>query len=560
MADLARHVLRLLDADEAEPDAALLARFIAGRDEAAFAALVRRHGPMVLGVCRRVLRHRQDAEDAFQATFLVLARRASSVRRRGMLGSWLYGVAYRTALAARRLAAARKVREDRAGAMREAERTAPDDSPQPDLAEALDRELAALPDVYRAAVVACHLEGLSRREAAARLGWPEGTLSTRLSRARALLARRLSRFGLAVNGVGFGSLVAPEAVAVEVVETTARFGVLVAAGEAAVAAPVAALVEGTMKAMLAAKLKGVVAAGVAGAALLVTTAAGWRAESVADDRKAADPPVGKKADAPRNPVKDRIAELEKERDELRGQVADLKDRLLKSEADQKKALSAARLRAAEAAEALDRAARERDAARPAPPAAGNPDQERADLRKELTDVKDRLAEMEKQQKAVMDELKKVARAAAPAPAPVVPGLELLTPPALDPPAPVRASNTPPPVVSFAPDPVPPARPVLPAPGVTAPRENVPEAKPTVRVYAVPELAAEAGEGEALAKVVRATVAPQSWTGDAGIEYLPGPKLLVVRQTKAGQEEVEELLKVLKVHAESERRKETERGK
>src|ERR687889_224493 len=98
MPDLARHVLRLLAAADAEPDAALLARFVAGRDGEAFAALARRHGPMVLAVCRRVLRHRQDAEDAFQATFLVLARKARSIVRRDALGSWLYGVAHRVAL------------------------------------------------------------------------------------------------------------------------------------------------------------------------------------------------------------------------------------------------------------------------------------------------------------------------------------------------------------------------------------------------------------------------------------------------------------------------------
>jgi RNA polymerase sigma factor (sigma-70 family) len=179
-----------------EPDADLLAWFIADRDAEAFAHLVGRHGLMVLAVCRQVLGCAHDAEDAFQATFLVLARRAGAVGRRPLLANWLYGVAYRTALEARRAAAARRAKEQRATAMRDT--TVVPDSSEPDLHEVFDRELAALPEVYRAAVVVCDLEGLSRSEAAERLGWTEGTLSGRLARARALLARRLAGYGLAV--------------------------------------------------------------------------------------------------------------------------------------------------------------------------------------------------------------------------------------------------------------------------------------------------------------------------------------------------------------------------
>ena len=160
-----RHLLRQADPST---DAELIARFIAERDADAFSLLVRRHGPMVHGVCRRILRNAADADDAFQATFLLLARRAPSLRRQRLVGNWLYGVAYRTALEARRAAAVRRARERRAAEMKTSA-PAIEDAP-PDLRQVLDRELAALPDVYRAAVVLCDLEGLSRKDAAERLG------------------------------------------------------------------------------------------------------------------------------------------------------------------------------------------------------------------------------------------------------------------------------------------------------------------------------------------------------------------------------------------------------
>src|SRR4051812_35823300 len=145
---LARHFGGLLAPPDEGADADLLARFLADRDEAAFARLVRRHGPMVLGVCRRVLGDAHAADDAFQATFLVLARRAASVRKQSSLGSWLYGVASRGAQDARRSALRRRSKEMRAAAMR-TEAVTPD-APT-DLPDLLDRELALLPEHYRAA-------------------------------------------------------------------------------------------------------------------------------------------------------------------------------------------------------------------------------------------------------------------------------------------------------------------------------------------------------------------------------------------------------------------------
>jgi RNA polymerase sigma factor (sigma-70 family) len=185
------------------PDARLLEVFLArtGDDaEAAFEAQVHRHGPMVLGVCRRMLRGSHDWEDAFQATFLVLARRAGSIGRREKLANWLYGVAIRTAKEARRRAARRRPMERRMMDVSriESEPTAED---RDELLAVLDEELNGLPQRYRAALMACELEGKSRREAARQLGIPEGTLSTHLARGRKLLRERLQRRGVSL-GVG----------------------------------------------------------------------------------------------------------------------------------------------------------------------------------------------------------------------------------------------------------------------------------------------------------------------------------------------------------------------
>ncbi|HWY86616.1 MAG TPA: sigma-70 family RNA polymerase sigma factor, partial [Gemmataceae bacterium] len=174
-------------------DAELLGMFLCRRDDAAFEALVRRHGPMVMGVCRRILSNLADAEDAFQATFVVLVRKASSVVPRATVGNWLYGVAYRTALAARRANVRRASKEKKV-------RDMPHPEPGPeatwqDLQPFLDEELSNLPDKYRMPVVLCDLEGRTRKEVARTLGIPDGTLSNRLATARKLLAKRLARHG-----------------------------------------------------------------------------------------------------------------------------------------------------------------------------------------------------------------------------------------------------------------------------------------------------------------------------------------------------------------------------
>src|SRR4051812_22593765 len=174
-------------------DGQLLTAYVNRQDEAALAALVRRHGPLVWGVCRRVLRSHHDAEDAFQATFLVLARKAASIASRELLANWLYGVAHQTALNARKTVDKRRKRETQVAEMPEPATTDPD--VLSDLQPLIDQELSQLREKYRAVVVLCDLEGKTRTEAARQLDVPEGTVAGWLARARAALAERLARRG-----------------------------------------------------------------------------------------------------------------------------------------------------------------------------------------------------------------------------------------------------------------------------------------------------------------------------------------------------------------------------
>ncbi len=180
-----------------QTDGRLVQRFLTAHDEsrrALFTALVERHGPMVLRVCRQVLGDSHDADDAFQATFLILARKAGSVRKADSLASWLHGVALRVAARARADAIRRQVHERRVGPMNEA---APTREEWPELHE----EIARLPERYREPVVLCYLEGLSTEAAAMRIGCPKGTVLSRLSRARERLRGRLVRRGVASSAV-----------------------------------------------------------------------------------------------------------------------------------------------------------------------------------------------------------------------------------------------------------------------------------------------------------------------------------------------------------------------
>jgi RNA polymerase sigma factor (sigma-70 family) len=182
--------------DSDSPDDELVRRFVMERDEHSFAALVRRHGPMVWGVCRRVLRDEHLAEDAFQAAFVVLARRAAAISPPGAVAGWLHGVAFRVAKDARRSALRRAGRERPAAQLPEVA-APPADSPDDGLRAAIDDELRRMPAKYRELLVACDLEGRARQPVAEALGIPEGTLSSRLTAARRMLARRLARRGVA---------------------------------------------------------------------------------------------------------------------------------------------------------------------------------------------------------------------------------------------------------------------------------------------------------------------------------------------------------------------------
>jgi RNA polymerase sigma factor (sigma-70 family) len=198
--------------DESGTDAQLLERFATARDEAAFELLVWRHGPMVLAVCRRALRHVQDAEDAFQATFLTLARKAGSISNGEAVAGWLARVAYRVALRAR----AATERFPSAG-LPEGPVAAPaGPASEQDVWPILDEAVARLPDKYRAPVVLCYLEGVSYEEAAQRLGWPSGTVATRLRRARELLRQRLARRGLSVTAGALAALLTQAAATAQV--------------------------------------------------------------------------------------------------------------------------------------------------------------------------------------------------------------------------------------------------------------------------------------------------------------------------------------------------------
>jgi RNA polymerase sigma factor (sigma-70 family) len=242
-------------------DGELLARFLSSRDDNALAALVRRHAPMVWGVCRRHLHQHPDAEDAFQATFLVLVRKAADVPRQAV-ANWLYGVARQTAVRLRATAAKRGRRETQVVNM-----------PEPTVAEVrdadwqpvLDAELGRLPDHYRGVLVLCDLEGLTRKEAARQLGIPEGSVASRLARARALLAKRLAQRGVVFSGGSMAAVLAagsaPASAPPALVASTIQAASLLAAGRAAgvVSARVAALTERVVKTMFVTRIKSVLA-------------------------------------------------------------------------------------------------------------------------------------------------------------------------------------------------------------------------------------------------------------------------------------------------------------
>jgi RNA polymerase sigma factor (sigma-70 family) len=241
-------------------DAELLDRFVSQFEEVAFETIVHRHGPMVWGVCRRVLGEHHGAEDAFQATFLVLARKAASVMPREKLGNWLYGVANQTAMKAKATTYKWRAREKQVPDMPE-QQSDQEDCPDDWLA-LLDQELSRLPERYRIPIILCELEGKTHKQAAQQLGWPIGTVSGRLSRGRSMLAGRLTRRGVKLASGSLAALLsqssASAGVPLSLITSTTRAATKIAAGQAAaglVSAKVAALTEGALKAMLMTKVK-----------------------------------------------------------------------------------------------------------------------------------------------------------------------------------------------------------------------------------------------------------------------------------------------------------------
>jgi RNA polymerase sigma factor (sigma-70 family) len=317
---LVRHVHGLLADRETAglTDVELWQRYVQKRDQTAFAALVSKHGPMVFGVCRRILGREHDAEDAFQATFLVLVRKAAALRSPRTLANWLHGVARRTALEARRSAAKRQVKEQAA-----LPRAVSQPNPKDDWGPVLDQELEHLAEKYRIAVILCDLEGKTRKEVARQLGCSEGTVASRLARGRNLLARRLARQGFP-GALGAAALA--DASGQTGVSSTLVVSALTAARSvpacAALSGRVALLTEGVLKSMHLSKLKS------ASAALLLIGLATLTAGAIISPSGATEPTTAA-AEPPQQErrhqehLHDQMLELKKQLRGMEEQLANL---------------------------------------------------------------------------------------------------------------------------------------------------------------------------------------------------------------------------------------------
>ncbi len=281
LASIVRHVYKLATLQQMSEasDASLLEQYIRHRDEAAFSALVRRHGPLVWRVCRRVLRQIEDAEEVYQATFLVLARRAAKIRKPSALACFLYGVAYRIACKVRADAFRRQLPQGELIA--ETVGDAAEEAAWREVEEILIQEVHALPEKYRTPVLLCYWEGLTNEEASRRLGWPTGTVKTRLLKARQLLHERLTRRGVSLSTGAIVTLLASSAGDAALPPT---FGGITGATAQA------ALVEHALHGMLCVKMRAVAALLllVGGIAALAYHALG-------------EPPAEEKPAAPANP-------------------------------------------------------------------------------------------------------------------------------------------------------------------------------------------------------------------------------------------------------------------
>ncbi|MCE9568324.1 MAG: sigma-70 family RNA polymerase sigma factor [Planctomycetes bacterium] len=318
------------DANEVR-DGELLNRFTKSRDDAALTALVQRHASLVWGVCCRLLHNRHDAEDAFQATFLVLVRKAATIQNKELVANWLYGVAQQTAVRLKAMAAKQGVRERQVIDMPEpAEAEARVD----DLLPLLDQELSRLPEQFRNLIVLCDLEGKTRKEVAQQLGCPEGTIASRLARARAMLTKRFARHGLTVSGAAVAAVLSQSVASASapacLIGSTIKAASLMAAGQVAssglISAKVVALTEGVVKAMFVNKIKSVLSAvlvgsmvlGGAGTGVSLSNGAKAVAQSEAKPLVAlvAAPVEPPKLEAQKKEVEEKLQQLRKQLQEL----------------------------------------------------------------------------------------------------------------------------------------------------------------------------------------------------------------------------------------------------
>jgi RNA polymerase sigma factor (sigma-70 family) len=335
--------------ENAESDGHLLGRFLAQKDHLAFATLLERHGPMVLGVCQRVLDHTHDAEDAFQATFLILARKASSIQRHPSVGSWLHGVALRVA---RRIRANRSRRQPECKELPMSGENPANEAARRELRALIDEELGRLPEKYRVPIVLCYLEGRTNAQAAQELGWSRGVIAGRLARARDLLRTRLARRGLGLSSgllaVALSEEVAGAAPRATLIVSTVDAAAHFAAGGVASAGSVpAAVAEGVLHTMFLSKIK-VVATVLLSVALLggaVTSYSGYDSENERGKKPA---PVAPAAGQDNQGRPNEVARLKKEIDRLRRE-------LLKARAQAEAARAEAEVLRAEAIKQRDRA-------------------------------------------------------------------------------------------------------------------------------------------------------------------------------------------------------------
>lgn len=295
-------------------EADLWQRYVQERDEAAFETLVRRHGPMVLGVCRRILRNEQDAEDAFQATFLVLIRRAASLQSPSTIANWLHGVACRTALEARNAAARRRAKEALVPP-----RTVMVEDPWAEFWPVLHQELGRLTEKYRAVVVLCDLEGKTRKEVARHLGWAEGTVASRLARGRSILAKRLARRGfagalVAVALADSAALARVPAERMVATVTAASLSTAEGAANAFLSDKVIALTEGVVKSMMLTKVKSALAV------LLVFGITALGAGGLISKNLAAEPAEQAQSQSKPDDVHERVLELKQQLQQMQRKI------------------------------------------------------------------------------------------------------------------------------------------------------------------------------------------------------------------------------------------------